>query len=74
MKGYCLLEKFNEKMVDVQKNFNDHDLHMRKFVTNIKMNAELEKLKSEIHEKLKLFSLRKDCLNVQQAQAQRFEK
>ena len=59
MKGYTTLEKFNEKMIDVQKNFNDHDLHMRKFVTNVKMSSELEKLKNETKEQMKLFLILK---------------
>lgn len=74
MKGYTSLEKFNEKNIDVQKNFNDIEQQMRKFATRVSMESHMEKQKNEIMDKCKAFSLKKDCQNVQQGFVQRFEK
>jgi hypothetical protein len=43
MKGYTSLEKFNEKNIDVQKNFNDIEQQMRKFATRVSMESHMEK-------------------------------
>ncbi len=66
MKGYLTLERFNEFKVDNQKNFNDIEKMMQKLASKVSVETQIDKIKNEIFEKMKLFSMRKDVTNDKQ--------